>query len=313
MPRGASAAFAMQRLRRAFLVAVCGGLATCNEVLAASLGQRIHPELDPKSDKKLFGPPASHADYAQDGRLDGHHGFEYPFPRVQAGSKFDDDFVSDQNQDNGEWSAQNDYDLARSKLFKEKREADAAKKKEKDQSGEVQQAKRQYEEAQLSEERLEELTKKVETKMRNVDDCKQQLEDARNELKNFMDQRKDAGIVATKGNVDKQLRKKRDVLKSYDAEQQDVVEAEKALKRAEARLRALRRGASDKDSSSGGGKDSDGADDDNKKDDDKKDKDDDDDKKESKSPLDAFRSNAAASGMAVVVMALVATAEYSLW
>ena len=264
--------------------------------------------MDPKSDKKVFGPPASHADYAQDGRLDGHHGFEYPFPRVQAGKSFDDDFVSDQNQDNGEWSAQNDYDLARGKLFKEKAEADAAKKREKDQSGEVQQAKRQYQEAQLTEERLEALTKKVETKMRNVDDCKQQLEDAKNELKNFMDQRKDAGIVATKGNVDKQLRKKRDVLKSYDAEQQDVVEAEKALKRAEARLRALRRGTSESSKDDSGG-----ADDDNKKDDDKKDKDDDDDKKESKSPLDVFRSNAATSGMAVVVMALVATAEYSLW
>merc|ERR1712113_859308 len=64
--------------------------------------------------------------------------FTHPYPDVQASTAYDEDFVKDENSDNGEWKAQADYDLLRAKKRKEEndvKEAEgkkAEKEKEKD-------------------------------------------------------------------------------------------------------------------------------------------------------------------------------------
>jgi len=81
----------------------------------------ISPTLVPESDKKFFGK-----DFPNDKRpkVDVFH-FKHPYPAVQDSNDYDSDFVKDENNDNGEWKAQTEYDRLRHKLAKEK--ADVAK------------------------------------------------------------------------------------------------------------------------------------------------------------------------------------------
>jgi hypothetical protein len=210
-------------------------------VSAASVKTKVHPELDPKSDKQFFGPNnGSGADYTDDRRPKAHAAWTYPFPDLQHEEVFDRDFVKDENNDNGEWKAQNDYDSAKRKLYKERREADDAKKKAEDKRVEILTAKEQYDAEVDDEQQVEILTKKVEDKMRNVDDCQKQLEDAKNELKNFMDARKGGKRPISKEDITKREHEQRAALKSAEEEQQDVDNAQTALTDAQGRLQAMR-------------------------------------------------------------------------
>merc|ERR1711976_954349 len=78
---------------------------------------------DPKSDKEFFGPPFP-ADYPDDSRPSGKisKDFSHPYPDVQAANAYDEDFVKDENGDNGEWKAQAEYDILRGKIRKGDRE-----------------------------------------------------------------------------------------------------------------------------------------------------------------------------------------------
>jgi len=208
-------------------------------VSAASVKTKIHPELDPKSDKQFFGPNKNGSDYPDDRRPKPHAAWKYPFPDLQHSAVYDQDFVKDENNDNGEWKAQNDYDTAKRKLYKERREADDAKKKAEDKRVEILTARQQYDGEVDDEQQVEILTKKVEDKMRNVDDCQKQLEDAKNELKNFMDARK-GGAHVSKEDISKQEHEQRAALKSAEEEQQDVDNAQTVLTDAQGRLQAMR-------------------------------------------------------------------------
>merc|ERR1719458_1841664 len=66
----------------------------------------ISPKLDPESDKVFFG---------------------HPYPAVQDTNEFDRDYVKDENNDGGEWKAQMDYDLLRTKLSKAQDDMEKAK------------------------------------------------------------------------------------------------------------------------------------------------------------------------------------------
>jgi len=83
---------------------------------------RISPGLHPASDKQFMGK-----DYPDDGRAFdvSKQGFKPPYPSVQESDEFDKDYVKDENRDNGEWSAQMEYDMARAKVRRAK--ADLAK------------------------------------------------------------------------------------------------------------------------------------------------------------------------------------------
>jgi len=265
---------------------------------ATLLSRRINPDLDPKSDKEFFGPPFP-ADYPSDKRPGGKHAFEYPFPHVQGSSSYDSDYVKDENNDNGEWKAQMEYDSLRAQLHKAKLEAEGAKKTQLEEAKEADQAENAYTDAQKAaeeaaekaakkaaepvddkkdlskEDRIEEAQKEVEAKIKNLDDCKQQLKDAQDKLKaltedakkeregeeataaaeqelatkqaqegNKSTQDKEQHAAQLKEKLEEEKQEEKEAEKAHSKEQSDVDELEKKLKVAEERLRAIRGGKS---------------------------------------------------------------------
>merc|ERR1719410_3201279 len=85
---------------------------------------RINPKLDPESDKVFFDH-----DYPDNLRGKGKlkPEFGHPYPAVQDTSEFDRDYVKDENNDGGEWKAQMEYDLLRTKLSKAQDDMEKAK------------------------------------------------------------------------------------------------------------------------------------------------------------------------------------------
>merc|ERR1712113_798073 len=104
--------------------------------------RRIEPKLDPASDKEFFGPPFP-ADYPDDSRPKTNisKDFTHPYPDVQASTAYDEDFVKDENSDNGEWKAQADYDLLRAKKRKEESDVKEAEGKKAEKEKELEKAK----------------------------------------------------------------------------------------------------------------------------------------------------------------------------
>jgi len=91
-------------------------------------GKKIKPKLDPKSDRVFFGH-----DYPDD--LEPHAKkteFSHPYPAVQDTDEYDRDYVKDENNDNGEWKAQMDYDLLRTRVARQKDDLEKAKATEKE-------------------------------------------------------------------------------------------------------------------------------------------------------------------------------------
>jgi len=91
-----------------------------NEVQAVEsqhkASEAIRPSLAPKSDKKFFGK-----DYPDDLRptIDAAPKWSYPYPKVQSDTKYDADYVKDENSDGGHWKAQMDYDEIKMKYVKQ--------------------------------------------------------------------------------------------------------------------------------------------------------------------------------------------------
>lgn len=84
----------------------------------------LSPSLQPKSDKTFF-----RKDYPDDLRPEVVHRFNHPYPTVQDDDDYDKDFVQDENHDNGEWTAQMEYDALKTRLQREKAEMYRAKQK----------------------------------------------------------------------------------------------------------------------------------------------------------------------------------------
>jgi len=101
----------------------------------------ISPRLEPESSKKFFK-----TDYPNDHRpgVDVLH-FNHPYPVVQDSGEFDNDFVKDENSDNGNWKAQQEYDRLRHKLQAEKQEAAKALEKKREEEQELKNAFEKYE------------------------------------------------------------------------------------------------------------------------------------------------------------------------
>jgi len=96
------------------------GLMEGKKEVVADRDSGISPSVT-QSDKKFFGK-----DYPWDKRpkADILH-FKHPYPIVQDSGDYDDDYVKDENSDNGSWKAQTEYDRLRHQLAKER--ADVAK------------------------------------------------------------------------------------------------------------------------------------------------------------------------------------------
>lgn len=76
---------------------------------------KIEPALHPESDEKFFDK-----DYPTDMRPKVTNMFDHPYPSVQASTDYDDDYVKDENHDDGYWAIQMEYDRLKNKLAREK-------------------------------------------------------------------------------------------------------------------------------------------------------------------------------------------------
>lgn len=160
--------------------------------LTSAENPELRPELNPSQDRKFFKK-----DYPDDLRpaVTGYHekyqkkyDFTHPYPVVQEDKHYDSDFVSDENNDGGEWRAQEEYDKVRIQIAKLKSEVDRLGVKEAE-------AKAQLEAAQAKEDAAEAASKAAETKS---DDAKKDADRA---------QDKEDGLLASAKGADAEVRK----------------------------------------------------------------------------------------------------------
>lgn len=260
------------------------GLACLHLVEASQvLHKRIEPELEPTSDKKFFGK-----DYPDDRRPAQYHHFGHPYPTVQDSDRYDKDYVKDENDDGGYWKAQMEYDRLKNKLAKEKKEmqkalakeneeqkefdkakaaedaaekaAKAAEEKEEDAAGDRKDADAKHDKIQ---DYLDEATEEVEKEVKDLEDCKKQLAEAKANLKKLLaekeaaEKKKAEKDAAEESAEDKEKAAEKTAAellneyakekKDYDAAQDDVEKekadvkaAEEALKKAGENLRKYR-------------------------------------------------------------------------
>jgi len=259
------------------------GLPFLNAV-AASQMRRINPELEPVSDKKFFKK-----DYPDDARPYPINHFSHPYPTVQDSDRYDKDYVKDENDDGGYWKAQMEYDRLKNKLAKEKKEMAQALVKETQEQKEFEKAKaaendaeKAAEAAEKTEEdaetdrqkadaehdtlkdHLDEATEEVENEVKDLEDCKKQLAEAKAKLKALLaekeakEKKKAEKDASEEGAEDKEKaaeKTAKELLKEYldkkaahensddlvAKERRDVAEAEAALLRSAEKLRKFRR------------------------------------------------------------------------
>lgn len=87
----------------------------------------VSPTLHPASDNKFFGH-----DYPADHRGGVTPAFSHPYPIMQDSEDYSVDYVKDENQDGGEWDAQQDYDELRALFAKQRAEAEQLLQQERD-------------------------------------------------------------------------------------------------------------------------------------------------------------------------------------
>lgn len=191
----------------------------------------ISPELRPKSDKKFMKK-----DYPDDVRPEvtkyhTQYDFTHPFPIVQEDAKYDEDFVKDENNDGGEWMAQEEYDRLRIKIAKVKAELDRLKAKLREEERELQDAQENEKDAEVASKKAEEKSDRlkkladkaqdeldrltgstqgdaeagVKDEMSDLEKCKKELAKAKAELEKLVEAQKEA-----KGNLETAKAKKDD-------------------------------------------------------------------------------------------------------
>jgi len=199
------------------LIAPCAAGGRANE--------RIHPDLEPKSDHKFM----KH-DYPDDQRGGPqYHNFDYPYPTVQDSDRYDQDYTRDENDDNGYWKAQMHYDELKSKLGRDKAglnnalakmqqaekdlaaakaaeqaaedAAKAAEIKEKHADGKHDTAEKNLAEVR---EAIKPATEHVEKEVVDLEECKRQLAEARKKLKVLLEEK----VAAQKRREEKKVLEK---------------------------------------------------------------------------------------------------------
>jgi len=112
--------------------------------------QNINPSLHPADHAKFFDK-----DYPDDLRPKVINEFDHPYPTVQDSKDYDKDYVKDENNDNGEWTAQMEYDRLKNKLAREMDDVKKYKAKMEEEEWE-------YRQVQDFEKNAEEAAKKAE-------------------------------------------------------------------------------------------------------------------------------------------------------
>lgn len=188
-----------------------------NEMLS---NPELSPSLNPRQDKKFFKK-----DYPDDLRpaVTGYHekyqkkyDFTHPYPVVQEDKHYDEDFVSDENNDGGEWRAQEEYDKARIQIAKLKAEVDRLGVKEAE-------AKAQLEAAQAKEDDAEAASKSAE---KRSDEAKKDADKAQDKEDDLLASAKDAEAEVRKemkqlGDCREELRQAKEALEQRTGKPDD--------------------------------------------------------------------------------------------
>jgi len=148
----------------------------------------IQPKLDPTSHKIFFDK-----DYPDNLAPKGQvkTTFKHPYPIVQDSEDYDKDYPKDENADNGEWKAQLEYDLLRTKMSKEEDDKKHAK-------ATVEEARKKLEEARKREEEAARKAKEAKGKVGDLEDA---LERAKREAEEALSQGKNGTGADGEGSV----------------------------------------------------------------------------------------------------------------
>merc|ERR1719316_2077309 len=103
--------------------------------LRVALGIGIEPELTPESDNKFMKK-----DYPDDKRPKVINKFGHPYPTIQDDTRYDKDYVKDENDDGGYWKTQMEYDRLKNLLSDQKGEHQAALERAKKEQSEYEKA-----------------------------------------------------------------------------------------------------------------------------------------------------------------------------
>mmetsp|Transcript_145812 Transcript_145812/g.467238 ORF Transcript_145812/g.467238 Transcript_145812/m.467238 type:complete len:376 (+) Transcript_145812:54-1181(+) len=139
-------------MRAAIVALACASLLEGGE--GGQVARRSAPIVPPlenvASHKKFFGPPfpADYTDDLQPSADDLHEEqLKEIYPKLHHDGYFDRDYVKDENNDSGEWSAQMAYDNARSRYNKENQLSEEAKERLVREAREAEEARQRAEEA----------------------------------------------------------------------------------------------------------------------------------------------------------------------
>lgn len=215
----------------------------------ASVVKRIVPELDPKSDKKFFGPPFP-ADYPDDDKphkvAHAFAGDGKTYPEMQGQAEYDKDYVKDENDDSGEWAAQHEYDELRSKLARDKADVAEALRKQEEEAKNGRKGSDGEDPLPGSVEKAKKDLAKAEANMKI---CQEELAKAKAALEEALerDKRMKAGKMSQAEHaesVEARVAEDQDhhEVKSYDEEVAELKQTEADLDKAELRLRRIRGG-----------------------------------------------------------------------
>lgn len=209
----------------------------------AEITEKISPELRPKDDKKFFA-----RDYPDDLRPGRIHKFDHPYPTVQDSEDYDTDFVKDENNEKGEWSAQIDYDMLKTKLQKMKAALRPLKKKMEDEKKEwldaVEREKAAEAASNAAESNAEDAqsalgdvgdvsgvsgaSEKVEDETSDLKKCEEELAKVKAELKKLMDKINEAEAKADAAAADADVAEdESEAAEKKEAEWEEKVKKEK--------------------------------------------------------------------------------------
>lgn len=198
-----------------FALAFCDSWAGSTRSSSVDVQQSdIAPSLHPTSDKKFFDK-----DYPEDTRPGIANHFDVPFPLVQDAEDFDKDFVQDENEDAGYWTAQMEYDALKNRLARERVEMNRAKQK-------MEEEKHDYEFVSGKEAESERATQVLEEDAERASDAAAAKEDAAAEAK-----RHDAASAENVDTKVKNLKKCEDELRVAKEELEKILEKLKAAEK----------------------------------------------------------------------------------
>jgi len=203
---------------------------------------RINPALEPVSDKKFFDGHRS--DYPTDERPVMKEPFRSPFPILQSSNEYDRDFVKDENNDKGYWSAQMKYDglrvrvpklkeliaKAQAKAKEEEMEEEAAIDKEADAHKAANAAEAANEDAKIEEDEAEaaandsdagvsEQGETVEREVKELEECKRRLAATKKKLADIAAKNPVEAAVAEENAQEKERQERREIQEGQKSEE----------------------------------------------------------------------------------------------